>query len=233
MSKALAIRHVKIEHAGLLGEVLYNMGCQIHYLDTPKGQLLEEPLENYSLVVVLGGYMGAYEEDKYPFLNYEFKIMEYALKADIPLIGICLGSQMLARVLGSRVYKGNKKEIGFFEVKKVEKHPYFDNFPDSFKVFQWHNDTFDLPEGAVRVFTSDTYQNQGFVYNKAVGLQFHIEVDENMIKEWLLEYSDEINKEGINISDILKDASVQTQILKNYTQGFGLLTKIAQGNKIL
>jgi len=113
MAKALAIRHVKIEHAGLLGEVLYNMGYQIHYLDTPKGQLLEEPLENYSLVLVLGGYMGAYEEDKYPFLNYEFKIMEYALKANIPLIGICLGSQMLARVLGSNVYKGHIRDWVF------------------------------------------------------------------------------------------------------------------------
>ncbi|MGE4547310.1 MAG: type 1 glutamine amidotransferase [Desulfurella sp.] len=226
MGKVLAIRHVKIEHAGLLGEVLYNMGYQIHYLDTPKGQLLEEPLENYSLVLLLGGYMGAYEEDKYPFLNYEFKIMEYALKADIPLIGICLGSQMLARVLGSNVYKGHIKEIGFFEVKKAEKHPYFDNFPDSFKVFQWHNDTFDLPKGAVRVFSSDTYQNQGFVYNKAVGLQFHIEVDESMIREWLLEYSDEINKEKIDTSAILTDAFVKAQTSKNYTQLFGLLTKI-------
>jgi GMP synthase-like glutamine amidotransferase len=229
MAKALAIRHVKIEHAGLLGEVLYyNMGYQIHYLDTPKGQLLEEPLENYSLVLVLGGYMGAYEDDKYPFLNYEFKIMEYALKANIPLIGICLGSQMLARVLGSNVYKGHIKEIGFFEVKKAKKHPYFDNFPDSFKVFQWHNDTFDLPEGAVCAFTSDTYQNQGFVYNKAVGLQFHIEVDESMIKEWLIEYSDEINKEEIDASAILKDAFVQTQTPKHYTQIFSFLTKILQ-----
>jgi GMP synthase-like glutamine amidotransferase len=228
MGKVLAIRHVKIEHAGLLGEVLYNMGYQIHYLDTPKGQLLEEPLESYSLVLVLGGYMGAYEEDKYPFLNYEFKIIEYALKADIPLIGICLGSQMLARVLGSNVYKGHKKEIGFFEVKKAEKHPYFDSFPDSFKVFQWHNDTFDLPNGAIWVFTSDTYQNQGFVYNKAVGLQFHIEVDDSMIKEWLLEYSYEINKENIDTSAILRDAFIQTQAQKNYIQAFAFLTKILQ-----
>ncbi len=228
MKKVLAIRHVKIEHAGLLGKALSDMGYQIDYVDTSEGQLLKEPLENYSLVLVLGGYMGAYEENKYPFLSYEFKIMENALKENIPLIGICLGAQMLAKVLGSKVYKGHKKEIGVFDVKKVNNHPYFDHFPDSFKVFQWHNDTFELPKGATRIFSSDEYQNQGFVYNKAVGLQFHIEVDENMVKEWLIDYAGELQEENLDASAILKDSSIYLEPTTNYQRIYTLLDKMFQ-----
>lgn len=224
MKKALAIRHVKIEHAGILGNVLYDKGFQIDYLDTYLGQLLNEPIENYSFVIVLGGYMGAYEESKYPFLNYEFKIIEYALKENIPLIGICLGSQMLARVLGSKVYKGHKKEIGFYEVIKVQEHEYFREFPSSLDVFQWHNDTFDLPDKTVRIFSSVNYENQGFVFNKAVGLQFHIEVSKDMINNWLVEYQDEVDANNINVADILLKAEEKTT--KSYHLSLSLVNNL-------
>ncbi len=139
--KALAIRHVRIEHLGLLEPILKELGFDVDYVDTAEGMLLNRPLEDYSLVVVLGGYMGAYEEAKYPFLSYEYKVMEKALKSGIPLLGICLGAQMLAKVLGARVYKGERgKEIGWMEVYKVGDHEYFKDFPQSLMVFQWHGD---------------------------------------------------------------------------------------------
>lgn len=207
MKKALAIRHVKIEHLGLIESYLKLKNFKIDYVDTAEGQVLKEPLENYNLVVVLGGYMGAYEDNLYPFLSYEFKIMEEALKKDIPLLGICLGCQMLAKVLGEKVYKGEKgKEIGFFDIEKVSDNPLFSNFPKTFKAFQWHGDTFDLPKGAERVFKNENYENQGFVYNKAVGFQFHIEVDENMINQWVETYKKEILEENINPDRIISDA---------------------------
>ncbi len=202
--RALAIRHVRIEHLGLLEPILKELGFDVDYVDTAEGMLLNRPLEDYSLVVVLGGYMGAYEEAKYPFLSYEYKVMEKALKEGIPLLGICLGAQMLAKVLGARVYKGERgKEIGWMEVYKVGDHEYFKDFPQSLMVFQWHGDTFDLPQGAIRLYSSKKYENQAFVFQRAVGLQFHIEVDKNMVKEWAEAYKDELSQEGIQVSQLL------------------------------
>jgi GMP synthase-like glutamine amidotransferase len=202
--KALAIRHVLAEHLGMMERALRNLGFKVEYLDTAKGETLKEPLEKYSLLVVLGGYMGAYEENLYPFLSYEFSLMEQALKLNIPILGICLGAQMLAKVLGARVFKGDKgKEIGWMDVFKVGEHELFQEFPNVLKVFQWHGDTFELPKGAVRVYTSEKYENQAFVYGKAVGLQFHIEVDQNMVKEWAELYRDELQEEKIG-EDMLR-----------------------------
>jgi GMP synthase-like glutamine amidotransferase len=196
--KALAIRHVLAEHLGMMERALRNLGFKVEYLDTAKGETLKEPLEEYSLLVVLGGYMGAYEENLYPFLSYEFSLMEQALKLNIPILGICLGAQMLAKVLGARVFKGDKgKEIGWMDVFKVGEHELFQEFPNALKVFQWHGDTFELPKGAVRVYASEKYENQAFVYGKAVGLQFHIEVDQNMVKEWAELYRDELQEEKV------------------------------------
>lgn len=198
MMKALAIRHVLAEHLGVMEPILKGMGFEVDYLDTAKGEVLSRPLEEYALLVVLGGYMGAYEEHIYPFLSYEFRILEEALKLEVPVVGICLGCQMLAKALGSKVYRGEKgKEIGWMEVCKVGEHPLFEDFPKSLRVFQWHGDTFDLPVGAIRIYASEKYENQAFVYGQAVGLQFHIEVDKSMVEEWARLYWDELEKEGI------------------------------------
>ncbi|MCS7199324.1 MAG: gamma-glutamyl-gamma-aminobutyrate hydrolase family protein [Caldimicrobium sp.] len=198
--KVLAVRHVEIEHLGVLERVLPELGYTFEYLDTPKGERLRGPLEEYSALIVLGGYMGAYEEAKYDFLSYGFKLIEEALKVNKPFLGICLGAQMLAKVLGSKVYPGEKgKEIGWLEVFKVADHPYFEAFPQKLKVFQWHGDTFELPQGAIRVFSSELYENQGFVYGRAVGLQFHLEVDREIAVKWAKLYRDEIEEEGISI----------------------------------
>lgn len=202
--RTLAIRHVKIEHLGMLEPLLKRKGFQVDYVDTAEGQLLKRPLEDYSLVAVLGGYMGAYEEDKFPFLSYEFRLMEEAIKRDIPMLGICLGSQMLAKVLGAKVYRGEKgKEIGWFKVFKKGTHNYFENFPEEITVFQWHGDTFELPKGAVRIYSSERYENQAFVYGKAVGLQFHIEVTKDMVGRWARAYKDELDREGLSPKELL------------------------------
>jgi GMP synthase-like glutamine amidotransferase len=221
--KALAIRHVLAEHLGMMERALRNLGFKVEYLDTAKGETLKEPLEEYSLLVVLGGYMGAYEENLYPFLSYEFRLMEQALKLNIPILGICLGAQMLAKVLGARVFKGDKgKEIGWMDVFKVGGHELFQEFPNTLKVFQWHGDTFELPKGAVRVYASEKYENQAFVYGKAVGLQFHIEVDQSMVKEWAELYRDELQEEKVG-EDMLR---VEDWV---YEQNYRLIESLIRG----
>lgn len=219
--KVLAIRHVEIEHLGLFEAILKELGFSYRYLDTPKGERLKEPLEDFRALFVLGGYMGAYEEDKYDFLAYEFKLMEEALKRGIPLIGICLGAQMLAKVLGARVYPGDRgKEIGWMQVERIEEHPYFSGFPKELKVFQWHGDTFDLPQGALRLFKSERYENQGFIYGKALGLQFHLEVDLELAKLWSLEYAEELKKEGLEPEDLLRVTEEELRLLRELARTF-------------
>lgn len=209
--RALAVRHVLVEHLGLIEPVLELMSLKVDYLDTSQGERLTRPLEDYSLVVFLGGYMGAYEEELYPFLSYEFKLMEKTLAMDIP---ISLDAQMLAKVLGAKVYRGERgKEIGWMEVFKVGDHEYFHDFPERLKVFQWHGDTFDLPLDALRVYSSEKYENQAFVYKRAVGLQFHIEVDKDMVKKWVELYKDELDKEGINQEKVSKDEGANHKLL--------------------
>ena len=165
-------------------------------MDTAKGEVLSRPLEEYALLVVLGGYMGAYEE---------FRILEEALKLEVPIVGICLGCQMLAKAPGSRVYKGRgARKLG-------------EDFPKSLKVFQWHGDTFDLPADATRIYASEKYENQAFVYGKAVGLQFHIEVDKSMVEEWARLYWDELKEEGIEEEALAwkEEYSINSTLLGN------------------
>lgn len=225
MKRVLAIRHVFIEDLGMWESILRNLGFDVDYLDTAQGQRLLRPLEDYSLLVVLGGYMGAYEENLYPFLSYEFRVMEEAIKKDIAVLGVCLGAQMLAKMLGARVYKGEEgKEIGWMEVYKVSEHPYFEAFPEKLLVFQWHGDTFDLPAGAVRVYSSRKYSNQAFVYGKAVGLQFHLEVDKPSLQRWIEVYTDELKQEGIEPTEILNIGDEHVHMLKNLSES--LLSKL-------
>ena len=217
--KVLAIRHVKVEDLGIFEEILKNQNFSIKYLDTPEGETLKEPVESYQLVFVLGGYMGAYEEEKYPFLKYEFQLMENILKKDIPLVGICLGAQMLAKVLGARVYPGEKgKEMGWMKVFKTGDHFYFEEFPEELTVLQWHGDTFDLPEGAIRIFSSEKYQNQAFVYKNAIGLQFHLEVDDEIVKNWIEYYKDELKKEDINLERFFKVEKEEIELLEKISE---------------
>ncbi len=227
MKKVLAIRHVEIEDLGVFESALKDLGYDFKYLDTPAGEVLKEPLENYSILFVLGGYMSAYEEEKYKFLSYEYKLIEEALKKEIPVLGICLGAQMLAKVLGARVYPGGKgKEIGWYEVFKTEEHFYFQDFPEKLKVFQWHGDTFELPEGALRIYSSENYPNQAFVYNKAIGLQFHIEVNPEIVEKWIEFYKDELSKENIDPEKIKKIDKESIYILEKLSKS--LVEKILE-----
>ncbi len=177
--KLAAIKNHPDEGLGYIEEILNNKGIEFEYIEAYKQQELPE----CDAIIILGGPMGVYESEKYPYLKWEMDIIS-KLYNSRPILGICLGAQLIAASLGSKVYP-YKKEVGWCTVKRVKSHEVFEGLPDVMEVFQWHGDTFDLPEGADLIYTGDLVKNQCFVAEKAVAMQFHLEMTYDLIKKWL------------------------------------------------
>ena len=130
-----------------------------------------------------------------PYLKAEQKLIKNYVAENIPVLGICLGSQLIAKTFGAKVFSGSRKEIGFYHDLKISNNSsFFSGFRNPFTVFHWHGDTFDLPEGAIRLASSEHYLNQAFQYKSAIGLQFHLEVNEKMVNLWLDNTEQELQK---------------------------------------
>ncbi len=158
----------------------------VHYVNLAQGETLSEPIASFSHIVLLGGAVSAYEDDRYAFLRDEFRLIEQAIEQGIPIVGICLGSQILAKVLGARVYRGEAgREVGWCEVQLTEAaktDTLLRSFPTKFRVFQSHQDTFEIPAGSTHLAYSSQYPNQAFRYGDRVwALQFHLEIDEPVL----------------------------------------------------
>lgn len=188
MNKILVFQHVPYEELGTLDSLLRAAGFDIHTVEFWRAGATAD-LEGFAALIVMGGPMGAYETDKYPYLAAETKLIEAALKRDLPLLGICLGSQLIAHALGARVYPSGIKEIGWYDLAPTadaENDALLQHLRPAEKVFQWHGDTFDLPQGAVHLASSPLCANQAFRYSEnAYALQFHLEIDAQMIDDWL------------------------------------------------
>lgn len=183
----LVIRHVEHEHIGALASALEEAKMTWRHLDVFRGDRVPEQLADARGLIVMGGPMGVYEADKYPFLVQEQALIRDVADRGLPVLGICLGAQLIAAALGARVYSGGKKEIGWYPVEITAPNDRFvQGLPSSFMAFHWHGDTFDLPAGAVRLFRSQLYQNQGFRWGTRVfAIQFHFEADAPLVDDWL------------------------------------------------
>jgi GMP synthase-like glutamine amidotransferase len=153
-------------------------------------------VDEFDLLIILGGIMGAYDEDKYPWLSIEKQFIREAVKQDKYVMGICLGAQLIADALGGRAYPHSVKEIGWWPVqltKEANDEPLFHGIPEDFFAFEYHGDTFDLPEGSVLMAIGKGCQNQAFLYgDKVIGLQFHPEFDEPALQEIVMKHGSEI-----------------------------------------
>jgi GMP synthase (glutamine-hydrolysing) len=189
MKRLLVLQHVSHEELGTLNSLLRTAGFAIDTVNFWCEAGANPSLENYQGLIVLGGPMGVYEADKYPHLATEKKLIECAVEKNLPVLGICLGAQLIANALGATVYPSGIKEIGWYDLAPTadgKKDPLFHHLSATEKVFQWHGDTFDLPNGAVHLASSPLCANQAFRYGRNVyALQFHLEVDAKMIDAWL------------------------------------------------
>ncbi len=188
----LIIKHIDIEGPGTLGDFLKERGVEFKVLELGAGEALPTNLSGIEAVVVLGGPMNVDEEDKYPFLAAENAFIQRVLKQEIPFLGICLGSQLLAKAAGASVGKSPVKEIGWYHIKLTDqgKHdPFFKGFQQGEPIYHWHGDMFEVPAGAQLLATASGCPHQAIKVGKnAYGLQFHVEVTDKSIKEWCDEY---------------------------------------------
>ncbi len=185
----LAVRHQAHEGLGLLEKIFEERGVSFQYLNAYENPFPSVDPSKISALVVLGGSMGVYEADRFPFLSKEIELLREAIRLKTPTLGICLGSQLLAAAGGAKVYRGPRKEIGWFPVE-INSEGSRDALlaycaPESM-VFHWHGDTFDLPAGAIHLASSEHYRHQAFrIGERAWGLQFHLEMTEPMIHDWI------------------------------------------------
>jgi len=184
--KLLVLQHIACEPPGAYEDELRDRGGRLVRVMVDQG----EPLPDWRAfdgIIAMGGPMGAYEDDRLPWLGAEKQLIAEAVSAGAPFWGVCLGSQLLAASLGAPVGPGPSPEVGVLPVYRTAgggADPVFRTMPDEFEALQWHSDTFALPHGATQLARSDAYEQQAFVFKRAYGVQFHIEVGTALAAEW-------------------------------------------------
>ncbi len=199
MPNLLVFQHVPHEALGAFEALFREQAWEPRYIQSYRTDLTGKNLEdlgNADAVVVLGGPMSANDGERLSFIREELRLIEAALKRGLPFLGICLGSQLLAKVLGAKVYPGTQKEIGWYPLRRLpaaREDPLLRAWPEQGPMFQWHGETFEKPAGAELLAASDLYPHQAFRYGAhAYGFQFHPEMTAQMVEEWIQEGKEEI-----------------------------------------
>ena len=206
--KALVVRHVAFEDLGTLAPELKAVGAEIAWIEAPTCDWQQVDPLAADLWVVLGGPIGVYETESYPFLTEEIRCLGQRLEADLPTLGICLGAQLMAAALGARVYPGrNGKEIGWSRLHAAGEvdagHPLAPLLAAQLPVLHWHGDTFDLPAKACLWASSALYPNQVFAHgHRALGLQCHLEVAADNLENWLVGHACELTHAKVSPSEL-------------------------------
>lgn len=207
MKQALVIRHLMFEDLGTLATALQAKGYETTYLEAGFDDLSAINALESELVIILGGPIGAYDDQDYPFIKDELSLLKQRLDRDLPTLGICLGAQLMARALGAKVYPGNEKEIGWFPITLSDAGNTSALKPlveGGDMVLHWHGDTFDIPEGATHLAASEKYVNQAFSWGKCgLALQFHPEVTQKGLGRWFIGHACEIGQaSGVTVSKL-------------------------------
>jgi len=200
-----AIQHLAFEDLGALEDVFYQLGFRVRYFEAGVDDLTKA-FQHKGLTIILGGPIGVYETDDYPFLQQEIDLLKVRLKENLPTLGICLGAQLIAHALGAKVYAGHQKEIGWSQLSISDTANNLLSPLAETPVLHWHGDTFDLPEQATLLASSEIYPNQAFSVGKNIlALQFHLEVAKESLEKWLIGHTCELRKANISIPALRAD----------------------------
>lgn len=239
MRTALVIRHVAFEDLGAWAAPLGAAGFAVTDVQAGPGAFPQlSPLAD-DLVIVLGGPIGIYEQDAYPWLREELAFLEQRLRADRPTIGVCLGAQAMAAALGARVYPGAGKEIGFAPITLTQagRASCLAPFADQPITLHWHGDTFDLPQGATLLASTPLTPHQAFALGpRSLGVQFHPEAGGPGFERWLIGHTLELAQARLAPQSLRAEAErlgptlerTARAVLNAYLQGAGLVARNAK-----
>jgi GMP synthase (glutamine-hydrolysing) len=228
------LQHIAPETPGLAARALEARRLALKFVRPFEGERVPRDLGDAAALVVMGGPMGVYESERYPYLVEEMRLIEQALAAGTPILGICLGSQLLASVLGSRVVKGKRKEIGWHPIKLTADafiDPLFKGLESSFIALHWHGDIFDLPASATSLASSELTQHQAFRYGaSAYGLLFHMEATRDIVAGMVKSFPEELAEVKLAPQAVLDGAEAHlTALADRGNRVFGAFADLIQG----
>ncbi|WP_018264525.1 glutamine amidotransferase [Methylosinus sp. LW4] len=224
MKTALAIRHLAFEDLGSFAEPIAAAGYSIRYVEAGM-QPIPAEAAGADLLIVLGGPIGVYQTEDYPFLTDEAALLRGRLGRDAPTLGVCLGGQLMAAALGARVYPGGAgKEIGFAPISLTQagrESALAALVEPEADVLHWHGDTFDLPDGAALLASSALYPHQAFaVGRRGLALQFHPEAEKDGLERWLIGHTAELSAAGVSIAGLRAAAAAKAPGLAERSRRF-------------
>ncbi len=221
MAKIWVIQHHPVENLGNIAEALEGAALAWQYVRTFDGQPIPKDMKGAGGLILMGGPQSVYEENDFPTLKDELRLIESALKDNRPVLGVCLGSQLVAAALGAKVYKGTRREIGWYPVQltpEAKNDRLLKGVPEQFAAFHWHGDIFDLPRDAVALASSEISPIQAFRYgDKTYGFLCHLEVTEASVRAMVREFT-----------DAAKHASLRADILGGIDDNVEPLAEIAE-----
>lgn len=222
MKKILVIVHQASSDPGLVGQFLCQHGYELDIRVPSQQDELPSTMDNHSGCVIFGGPMSSNDDNTLPFIRTELNWIPVALESGKPYLGICLGAQLLARVLGATVapHPEGKVEIGYFPIAPtVAGSEYFDK---PLHVYHWHREGFELPKGAIKLAAGETFPNQAFRYGKnAYGVQFHPEMTQPMMEKWIASGAHMLTMPGAQSWDEqIQNHAVYAAAMENWLAGF-------------
>jgi GMP synthase (glutamine-hydrolysing) len=223
LRRVLSVQNIACETLGTLEQLLKADGFEV---EKKSAHDLQSAISSgFSAIVILGGPMAVY--DNLSYLQKEQELIRDAITNKVPVLGICLGSQLIAQAAGGRVFKGPRKEIGWFDVSLSDegRRGLFSGLKSPMKVFQWHGDTYELPKEAEVLAYSDLYP-QAFRIGSAYGVQFHLEVDNAMVESWISQYDAEVKSENLDRRSVMPKAGEAESLAERCQQVYRNFVKI-------